>query len=65
MFSNSGAIITDAFPENERGMALGIYQVAIVAGSVSGLVLGGVLTYAFGWRSIFYENIPIWIVATI
>jgi EmrB/QacA subfamily drug resistance transporter len=65
LFSNSGAIITDAFPENERGMALGINQVAIVAGSVSGLVLGGVLTYAFGWRSIFYVNIPIGIIATL
>ncbi len=65
LFSNSGAIITDAFPENERGMALGINQVAIVAGSVSGLVLGGVLTYTIGWRSIFYVNIPIGIIATI
>lgn len=65
LFSNSGAIITDAFPENERGRALGINQVAIVAGSVSGLVLGGLLTYTIGWRSIFYVNIPIGIVATI
>ena len=65
LFSNSGAIITDAFPENERGMALGINQVAIVAGSVSGLVLGGILTYSFGWRSIFYVNIPIGIIATV
>jgi EmrB/QacA subfamily drug resistance transporter len=65
LFSNSGAIITDAFPENERGMALGINQVSIVAGSVSGLVLGGLLTYSLGWRSIFYVNIPIGIAATI
>jgi EmrB/QacA subfamily drug resistance transporter len=65
LFSNSGAIITDAFPEKERGEALGINQVAIVAGSVSGLVLGGLLTYTIGWRSIFYVNIPIGIIATI
>jgi len=65
LFSNSGAIITDAFPENERGQALGINQVAIVAGSVSGLVLGGLLTYSIGWRSIFYVNVPIGIAATI
>ncbi len=64
LFSNSGAIITDAFPENERGEALGINQVAIVAGSVSGLILGGILTYTIGWRSIFYVNIPIGIIAT-
>lgn len=65
LYSNSGAIITDAFPENERGQALGINQVAIVAGSVLGLVLGGFLTYSIGWRSIFYVNIPIGIVATL
>ncbi len=64
LFSNSGAIITDAFDEKERGMALGINQVAIVVGSVSGLVLGGIMTYTIGWRSIFYVNIPIGIVAT-
>ncbi len=65
LFSNSGAIITDAFEENERGMALGINQVAIVVGSVSGLVFGGILTYTVGWRSIFYVNIPIGIAATL
>ena len=41
--SNSGAIITDAFPENERGKALGINQLSFLAGSLIGLVLGGVL----------------------
>jgi MFS family permease len=40
IFSNSGAIITDAFPENERGKALGINQLAFLAGSLIGLVLG-------------------------
>jgi EmrB/QacA subfamily drug resistance transporter len=65
LFSNSGAIITDAFPENERGKALGINQVAIVVGSLFGLVLGGVLTTFGGWQSIFYVNIPIGIFATV
>ena len=64
LFSNSAAIITDAFPQDERGMALGINQVSIVVGSVLGLVLGGLLTSVAGWRSIFWVNIPIGIFAT-
>jgi len=64
LFSNSAAIITDAFPEDQRGMALGINQVSIVIGSVLGLVLGGLLTSAVGWRSIFWVNIPIGVFAT-
>ena len=64
LFSNSAAIITDAFPENERGMALGINQVSIVVGSVAGLVLGGLLATVAGWRAIFWVNIPIGIFAT-
>lgn len=65
LFSNSAAIITDAFPLQERGRALGINQVSIVSGSVTGLVLGGFLTSAAGWRSIFWVNIPIGIFATL
>lgn len=65
LFSNSAAIITDAFPTQERGMALGINQVSIVVGSVIGLVLGGFLTTFLGWRSIFWVNLPIGIFATI
>ncbi len=65
LFSNSGAIITDAFPEEERGKALGINQISIVIGSLLGLVLGGVLTTVAGWQSIFYVNIPIGVFATV
>ena len=65
LFSNSAAIITDAFPPNERGRALGINQISIVAGSVAGLVLGGVITTTIGWRWIFFVNVPIGIVATL
>jgi len=65
LFSNSGAIITDAFPLEERGKALGINQVSIVVGTLFGLVLGGVLTTVAGWQSIFYVNIPIGVFATI
>ncbi len=61
--SNSGAILTDAFPVNERGRALGINQVSMVVGSVAGLSLGGVLTSLAGWQSIFWVNIPIGVVA--
>ena len=65
LWANSAAIITDAFPVGERGRALGINQVAIMTGSVAGLALGGILTGLFGWRSIFWVNVPIGIFATI
>ena len=65
IFSNSAAILTDAFPANQRGKALGINQVSIVVGAVSGLVIGGLLTGLVGWRWIFFVNVPIGIVATL
>jgi len=65
IFSNSSAILSDSFPESERGKALGINQISIVVGSVVGLVIGGALTSYFGWRSIFWINIPIGIFATV
>jgi EmrB/QacA subfamily drug resistance transporter len=65
LFSNSAAIITDAFPPNERGRALGVNQVSIVVGAVSGLVLGGIITSTIGWRWIFFVNVPIGIIATL
>lgn len=65
LFSNSAAIITDAFPPNERGRALGVNQVSIVVGAISGLVLGGLITSTIGWRWIFFVNVPIGIIATV
>ena len=64
LFSNSAAIITDAFPPNERGRALGTNQVSIVVGAVLGLVLGGIITSTIGWQWIFFVNVPIGAVAT-
>ncbi|WP_211244774.1 MFS transporter [Actinospica robiniae] len=64
LMANSAAIITDAFPANERGMALGINIVAALAGSFIGLVLGGVLA-SWDWRSIFWVNVPIGVIGTV
>ena len=58
LFANSAAILTDAFPTNERGMALGINMVAALAGSLVGLVLGGILV-VFNWRLIFLVSVPV------
>ncbi|MBO2448209.1 MFS transporter [Actinomadura barringtoniae] len=64
LMANSAAIITDAFPLNKRGMALGVNMVAGIAGSFIGLVLGGLLA-EWDWRSIFWVNVPIGIIGTI
>lgn len=57
LFANSAAIITDAFPEQERGRALGINQIAAVVGTLVGLILGGVLS-TFNWRYVFLVSVP-------
>ena len=64
LFANSAAIITDAFPANERGKALGINQVAFLAGSLIGLILGGVLA-VYDWRLVFLVSVPVGIVGTV
>ena len=64
LFANSAAILTDAFPSHERGFALGLNQVAAIAGGVIGLVLGGILS-AVDWRLVFLVNVPIGIAGTI
>jgi len=64
LMANSTAIITDAFPADQRGTALGINIVAALAGQFIGLVLGGVLA-AWDWRSVFWVNVPVGIIGTI
>jgi EmrB/QacA subfamily drug resistance transporter len=64
LFANSAAIITDAFPANQRGLALGINQIAAILGSVIGLILGGILAY-FDWRLVFLVSVPVGIVGAI
>src|SRR6476620_5480602 len=64
LFANSTAILTDAFPTHRRGMALGINQIAAIAGSFIGLILGGVLA-VIDWRAVFIVSVPVGIVGTI
>jgi len=64
LFANSAAIITDAFPAHQRGLALGINQIAAIVGSVIGLIMGGILSY-FDWRLVFLVSVPVGIVGTI
>jgi MFS family permease len=64
LMANSAAILTDAFPAAQRGMALGVNIVAGIAGSFIGLVLGGLLA-EWNWRAIFWVNVPIGIVGTL
>jgi MFS family permease len=56
--ANSAAILTDAFPVDQRGLALGINQVAAIAGQFIGLVAGGVLA-TLDWRAVFWVNVPV------
>ncbi len=63
-FANSSAILTDAFPENQRGLALGINGVAAIAGSFVGLVLGGILA-PVSWRLVFLVSVPFGVFGTV
>ena len=64
MLANGTAIVADAFPKEELGKALGLNISVISVAIIVGPILGGFLT-AFGWRSIFYINIPIGIIGTL
>ena len=64
IFSNSAAILTDAFPPDERGKALGLNQVAALSGQFVGLIIGGILA-VFHWRYVFLISVPFGVVGTI
>ncbi len=62
--ANGMAMITEVFPERERGKALGLYMTVIGTGSVSGPIVGGLLVSGLGWRSVFFAAIPVGLLAT-
>jgi len=59
LMANGPAILTTAYPEEERGKALGILGSVVSAGFLTGPILGGFLVEHLGWRSIFFINLPI------
>jgi MFS family permease len=63
LFANSTAILTDAFPANQRGTALGINAIAAISGSFLGLLIGGVLA-PIEWRLVFLVSVPVGVFAT-
>lgn len=63
IFGTAVAILTSVTPPDQRGRVLGIYTTAVYLGLSTGPFLGGLLTGTFGWRSIFFVNLPIGILA--
>jgi MFS family permease len=64
LMANSAAILTDAFPQDQRGLALGINQVAGLSGQFIGLVAGGLLA-VWDWRAVFWVNVPVGVFGTV
>lgn len=64
LFSNSTAILTDAFPPSQRGMAMGLNQILAIGGSIIGLVVGGLIA-DLHWRLIFWISVPVGLVGTV
>ncbi|WP_037066201.1 MFS transporter [Pseudonocardia acaciae] len=62
--ANSAAILTDAFPADRRGFALGTNQIAAIAGQFIGLVVGGALA-ELDWRAVFWVNVPVGVLGTV
>ncbi|MEK3983785.1 MFS transporter [Paenibacillus sp. VTT E-133280] len=61
--ANSQGIVTDIFPANERGKALGFIGTFVSLGSIAGPSLGGIMVSTLGWEYIFWVNIPIGVIA--
>jgi MFS family permease len=64
LFANSTAILTDAFPANRRGFAIGLNQVAAIAGTFLGLIVGGILA-SVDWHLVFVVSVPFGIIGTV
>src|ERR1035437_6041634 len=64
LMGNSNAIITDAFPADQRGLALGLNMVAAIAGAFLGLVIGGVLA-PINWHLVFLVSVPVSLFGTV
>jgi MFS family permease len=62
--ANSAAILTDAFPAAQRGLALGVNQIATIAGQFIGLLAGGLLA-EIDWRAVFWVNVPVGVFGTV
>jgi EmrB/QacA subfamily drug resistance transporter len=65
LFANSTALVTDAFPAWQRGVALGFNMMAGTTGFIAGTLLGGIIIEFFTWRYIFFINVPFGVFATI
>ncbi len=64
LLANSAALVTDAFPRRELGRALGINAMVVGAGLILGPIVGGLLTN-YGWRMVFWFNVPLAVIGTI
>ncbi|HEV3267504.1 MAG TPA: MFS transporter [Acidimicrobiales bacterium] len=64
LFANSSAILVDAFPSTQRGLAMGVNQVAAIGGSFIGLIAGGLLSIV-DWRLVFWVSVPFGIIGTV
>ncbi len=65
MFANGAALVARVFPPRERGRAFGFLSFGWSVGAILGILLGGVITTALGWRYIFFINIPIGVIAVV